>query len=602
MKIWLIIPPLTQLNTPYPATAFLSGFLREKGFEVAQTDLGIELVSRIFTRSFISKVFDNAESKRLSKRMRRIQKCRFRYEICVEPVVNFLRGNDATLAVRIANRTFLPEGPRFDALADVEWAFGFSGTTDLAKHLATLFLEDLSDFIRETLDSHFDLIRYAEHLSSYAPEFKELEEALSEPLTLIDELMLSILTEFMERESPDLIGFSVPFPGCLYGALRCAQYIKKNCKSMPLVMGGGFVNTELRSISEKHFFDYIDYLILDDGELPLLKLIQFLEGSIPETDLIRTFYVKDNQLIYSGNDTQILPFAESGTPDFTGISLSKYISLSEMVNPMHRLWSCGQWNKMMVAHGCYWAKCAFCDTTLDYICRYDPPSATSVVDKMERIMAQTGQSGFHFVDEALPPKLLKDIAIEILERGLVVSFWGNIRFEKSYTPEFCELLARAGCVAVSGGMEVASNRLLKKMNKGVTVEQVTAAAQNLTEAGIMVHAYLMYGFPTESFQEIVEALGNVRDLFQQGTLQSAFWHRYAMTVHSPSGKDPQTYGIMNVETELHSFCNNEIAYDEDLDYDVEVVGEGLRLATYNFMHDLGYEIPLEEWFSGFIDR
>ena len=312
--------------------------------------------------------------------------------------------------------------------------------------------------------------------------------------------------------------------------------------------------------------------------------------------------MKDNQLIYSGNDTQILPFAESGTPDFTGISLSKYISLSEMVNPMHRLWSCGQWNKMMVAHGCYWAKCAFCDTTLDYICRYDPPSATSVVDKMERIMAQTGQSGFHFVDEALPPKLLKDIAIEILERGLVVSFWGNIRFEKSYTPEFCELLARAGCVAVSGGMEVASNRLLKKMNKGVTVEQVTAAAQNLTEAGIMVHAYLMYGFPTETFQEIVEALGNVRDLFQQGALQSAFWHRYAMTVHSPSGKEPQTYGIMNVETELHSFCNNEIAYEEDLDYDVEAVGEGLRLATYNFMHDLGYEIPLEDWFSGFIDR
>lgn len=596
MKVCLITPPLTQLNTPYPATAFLTGYLRPKGVEVLQTDLGIELVSRIFTRPFISEVFERAESLRLNKKLRRIQKLRFRYEICIEPVINFLRGNDSTLAVRIANRTFLPEGPRFDALGDMEWAFGFSGTSDMAKHFATLFLEDLSDFIRETVDSHFDLIRYAEHLSSYAPVFDEMETALSAPLTLIDELMLSILQEILEKEKPDIIGFSVPFPGCLYGALRCAQYIKNNY-SLPIVMGGGFVNTELRAIREKRFFDYVDYLILDDGELPLLKLISFLKGDIPESDLIRTFYKKNNQLIYSGNDSQIIPFEESGTPDFSGISLSKYLSLSEMVNPMHRLWSSGQWNKMMVAHGCYWAKCAFCDTSLDYICRYDAPSACSVVDKMEVIMRQTGQSGFHFVDEALPPKLLKEIAQEILKRGLVVSFWGNIRFEKSYTPELCELLARAGCIAVSGGLEVASNRLLKKMNKGVTVEQVTDAAENLTEAGIMVHAYLMYGFPTETFQEIVEALAIVRNLFEIGALQSAFWHRYAMTVHSPSGKEPQKFGVSIVEDEVHSFCNNEIAYEEDLDYDIEVVGEGLRLATYNFMHDIGFDLPLEDWFT-----
>ena len=602
MKIWLITPPLTQLNTPYPATAFLTGFLRERGYDVLQTDLGIELIDRLFSRNFISKIFDQTENLRLNKKLRRIQKQRFRYEICVEPVLNFLRGHDSTLAVRISNRTFLPEGPRFDALADMDWAFGFSGTTDLAKHLATLFIEDLSDFIRETIDSHFDLIRYAEHLSSYAPQYDELDEALSAPMTIIDELMISIVKDYLEMEKPDIVGFSVPFPGCMYGALRCAKYVKENSPTISTVMGGGFVSTELRSIREKRFFRLIDYLMLDDGELPLMRLLQYKIGEENEDELIRTFYLRNDEIVYSGNDGQVIPFEECGTPDFSGLPLSKYISLSEMVNPMHRLWSCGKWNKMMVAHGCYWAKCAFCDTTLDYICRYDAPSAKVVVDRMEGIIKQTGESGFHFVDEALPPKLLKDIAIEILDRGLIVSFWGNIRFEKSYTPEFCELLARAGCVAVSGGMEVASNRLLKKMNKGVTVEQVTAAAQNLTEAGIMVHAYLMYGFPTESFQEIVEALGNVRDLFQQGALQSAFWHRYAMTVHSPSGKDPQTYGIMNVETELHSFCNNEIAYEEDLDYDVEAVGEGLRLATYNFMHDLGYEIPLEEWFSGFIDR
>ncbi|MFQ8806691.1 MAG: hypothetical protein ACLR8Y_18375 [Alistipes indistinctus] len=71
-----------------------------------------------------------------------------------------------------------------------------------------------------------------------------------------------------------------------------------------------------------------------------------------------------------------------------------------MTNPMHRLWSDGRWNKMMLAHGCYWAKCAFCDTALDYICRYESVPAAQLVDWMEQVMGQTGSRGFSCVDEA----------------------------------------------------------------------------------------------------------------------------------------------------------------------------------------------------------
>jgi radical SAM superfamily enzyme YgiQ (UPF0313 family) len=130
-----------------------------------------------------------------------------------------------------------------------------------------------------------------------------------------------------------------------------------------------------------------------------------------------------------------------------------------MLNPMHRLWSDGRWNKLTVAHGCYWKKCSFCDVTLDYIGRYDAAAADVLVDRIEAMIAETGQTGFHLVDEAAPPAGLRALAERLLARR-DITWWGNIRFEKTFTPELCQLLARSGCVAVSGGLEVASDRLL----------------------------------------------------------------------------------------------------------------------------------------------
>lgn len=579
MKYLLLTPPLTQLNTPYPATSVLKGFLQSQGHSVDQGDLGIELIDKVYSKEFLKGIGlpDHAN--------------------CIEMVMRFLRGQDNTVAPRIANRSLLPEGARFNELADMEWAFGTAGTEDKARYLATLFLEDIADLIREKIDSHFDLIRYAEQLASFAPEFDEMERSLQAEKTCIDQLMLDCLQKHIEDSRPDIVGFSIPFPGCLYGALRCGQWIQANRPEITVIFGGGFANTEWRQLQEPRIFDYCDFITLDDGEIPLQQIGLVL--SKQSDKLVRTYCRNDKgEVTYSGNDSENVDFASQSAPDFEGLPLDKYLSLAEMTNPMHRLWSCGRWNKMMMAHGCYWHRCAFCDTTLDYIARYATPTAQTVVDRMEHIMRQIGNSGFHFVDEALPPKLLKEVCEEILRRGLSVSFWGNIRFEKAYTQEFCDLLSDAGCVAVSGGLEVASNRLLKLMDKGVTIEQTVQACRHFRNAGIMVHTYLMYGFPTETLQETFNALETVRKMFDEGIVQSAFWHRYAMTCHSLSGQHPEAYGAKRTNDKVHPFCNNEIDWDNTFDYDIEAVGRGLRFATYNYMHDIGLDQPIKRWFSG----
>ncbi|MCQ2225849.1 MAG: radical SAM protein [Paludibacteraceae bacterium] len=597
MKLSFFTPPLTQLNTPYPATAYLTGYLRNIGHEVTQHDLGIELIHRIYTKEFLTQLFTETEELKMSKKTRRIFNCHTEYIACVETVIRFLSGKDLSISERIANRTLLPEGPRFDNIGDLEWAFGTSGTVDAAKHIATLFIEDIADYLRETTDPHFDLTKYAEYISNYAPTFDEIENELQKEPSRLDKVTLQLFEEKIIKDQPQFVGFSVPFPGCLYSALKCAQWLREVHPDIKIGMGGGFVNTELRSISDPRIFQYIDFLFFDDGELPVGRTCEYLEGKISKESLVRTLWAENGEIHGSLDSTENVTKEQDYTPDFRGLPLDKYFSLSETLNPMHRLWTNGKWNKMTMAHGCYWAKCAFCDTSLDYIKRYSAPCAKDFVDKMERVMAQTGESGFHFVDEALPPKLLKEVAQEILQRKLIVSYWGNIRFDKSFTPELCQLLSLSGCIAVSGGIEVASDRLLKLMNKGVTVEQVINTTRNLTEAGIMVHAYLMYGFPTETYKETIDALRNIRDMFQNGYLQSAHWHRYAMTAHSPSGKNPELYGVKRCEADVNPFCNNEIDYDYQFDYDLDKVGTGLSHATYNYMHGLGFDIPLKNWFK-----
>lgn len=598
-KILLITPPLTQINTPYPATAYIKGFLRQKEFDVVQADLGIELVLRLFSSRGLQQVFDTARKSPSAalppfSRLLRLEK---NYLQTIDAVIRFLQGKDDTLASRISNGTYLPEGSRFETLDDMDWAFGSLGISDRAKYLSTLYLEDLGDLIRECVSPYFGFSRYAEKLALSATSFDSLEEALHQPASLTDCFLEELLQKHLEKVQPDLVGFTVPFPGNLYGALRCARFIKSYNPAIQTLMGGGYVNTELRSLKEPRIFNYIDYITLDDGESPLLRIIEYWQGIRAKENLHRTFMQHRGEVtFFNGCRERDISHTEVGTPDYTDLTLDKYLSVIEIANPMHRLWNDGRWNKLTVAHGCYWKKCSFCDITLDYIGRYETAPAALLADRIETIVAQTGETGFHFVDEAAPPLALRDLAIELLKRGISISWWTNIRFEKTFTPDLCRLLAASGCIAVSGGLEVASDRLLALMEKGVTIEQVAKVTHAFTQAGIMVHAYLMYGFPTQTVQETIDALEVVRQLVANGVIQSGFWHRFSMTAHSPVGKDPAKYKVVQVGPEAGLFANNDLMHEDPSGADHEQFAGGLTKAMFNYMHGVFLDEPVNYWF------
>ena len=607
-----VIPPMTQLNTPYPSTAYLTGFLRSRGVAAVQEDLALALVLRLLSPEGLRAVAERIEAlpeKQRSPSVQAFAAQQGRYLATIVPAIAFLQGRDSTLAHRIAGRHYLPEGPRFaslDMYVDDEggdplgWAFGALGLHDRAKHVATLYLNDLADVLRDAVDERFEFVRYAESLAGSQPTFDPLADALAKAEvspTLVDEMLQSLTHEAIARHQPDVVLLSVPFPGSVYAAFRIAQAIKARHPHIVTVLGGGFVNTELRELAEPRVFDHFDYVTLDAGERPLLALLEHVQGQRGRQRLVRTFIRDDaGQVQYVNMMEADIAFAEVGTPTWDGLPLSDYLSLLDMLNPMHRLWSDGRWNKLTVAHGCYWKKCSFCDVSLDYISRYEGASAQVLADRIASIVAETGQTGFHFVDEAAPPKALKALATELIARDAGISWWGNVRFEKTFTPELAELLADSGCIAISGGLEVASDRLLELMKKGVSVDQVARVTKAFSDAGILVHAYLMYGFPTQTVQDTVDALEYVRQLFANGCIQSGFFHRFACTVHSPVGQNPADYGVTLAPLPPGGFAKNDVAFTDPTGTDHDALGAGLKKAIYNYMHGIGLEEDVRMWF------
>ncbi|MDN3666418.1 B12-binding domain-containing radical SAM protein [Algibacter miyuki] len=597
-KALFITPPFTQLNTAYPATAYLKGFLEIHDISMPHCDLSIELFTAVFKSDFLRAMFK--EAKDLGNyNYPEVSKMKSRYISCVDPVIAFLQKHDIETAQSILKPDFLPPGHRLKHVnTKIEWEAGDIGVIDKAKHHATLFIEEIGDFIQANVDEFFAFTKYAEQIATSASSFDQIDEFLSYQPTLIEEEMLDILVDQIKTHQPNLVCFTIPFPGNLFAALRCAQFIKQLFPDIYVAFGGGYCNTELRALEDPRIFEFVDFISLDDGEGPLLKMINYLDGKIDINQLERTFVLENNKVVYKNKTPNTIYHHKNlPAPNYSGLPFDKYVSFLDVVNPMHRMWTDARWNKLTISHGCYWKQCSFCDVSLDYIGNYQNTTAEDLVNKIEKIIKDTGITGFHFVDEAAPPKMLRALSKALIERNLKITWWTNIRFEKTFSFELCELMAQSGCIAVTGGLEVASDRLLSKMKKGVDIAQVARVTHHFSENNIMVHAYLMYGFPTQTEQETIDSLEVVRQLFQKNCIQSAFWHQFTTTIHSPIGQNPEAFGIEITGPVFQGFAQNDLYHKDAQGANHPKYTKGLNLALHNYLNSAGLQDNLQNWFD-----
>lgn len=586
MRVVLLTPPTVQLNTPYPATAYLRRFLRGHGVQAHQRDLGIELMLQLFSADGLAAVFaEAAASPALPDEAWAVLASQEQHVAVIDGVIAFLQGRNASLVHRLARPGFLPPTPRLQRLPR-----RISGLDDHAHLVASLYLADLADFVTATLDEGFQLIRYQHHLATGPVSFDPIARRLTQTTLLddwLDQLTDTVLSDAEEAgEAIDLVGITVPFPGTLVGALRMGARLK--AAGLPVVMGGGYVNTELRETREPRLWGCTDALMFDDGEGPLLAWLEWMDGGTDRRHRTRT--------AAGWHRAQTSRPAVVPVADYGDLPLGHYLRVRDTNNPARRTFSDSRWNKATLAHGCYWKRCAFCDVNLDYVARYAPSPIPPLVDALAEVAENTGETGFHLVDEAAPPKLLKELALEVLQRDLPFTFWGNIRFEAAFSDDLCALLARAGLTLVTGGLEVASDRLLALMDKGITVAQAARACQAFTRAGVSVHAYLMFGFPTQTLQEVVDSAEVVRQLFVNGVVESAFWHRFVLTRHSRVYEDPGRYRV-SFSHPQGAFALNDLDHHDPTGTDFDAVDAPLARSLTAWMEGDDLDVPMHHWFD-----
>lgn len=649
----IIQPPLVQLNTPYPSGAYLLDFFNslyeEKNVKgrVEWFDLSNSFFHKIFCKHGIAHIFNSTFEKALKLSSQYESQgddnTAFHLRRFISQKEFWINWIDEIIAIvcssnsKISGREFAHEFIRSAHVPRGMWVENFLSnlnrdvSTDDAQILSSLALADLADYITMVYDQNFALIRYAEHLATSTAEFSETIEGLKAP-SLNDfykPLLLEKITSY--KNEPTLYCISVPFPGCFESALFSADLIRKECGDNAIIIfGGGYVNTELREISEKGIFDYCHILSYDKGYGSYIRLFdEFKNAACGIEDEKQCFNLKeafenifDSRRFYNfsylKNGSVIIPLEKENeeykvlykkeheyirkiTPDYSHIDFTKYPRLADDTNPMHRIWNDGAWLKAYIAHGCYWHRCAFCDTTLDYVKDYCLTDINSLYDSLCVQAEKTGVHGIHFVDEACPPVALQNFALKNMavksSNKIPLTYWGNIRFEKTFDRDLADLLSAGGLTAVSAGIEIATGNGLSAVNKGTDMENIVNACCAFKEAGILIHSYMIFGFWSQSVQDLIDSMETLRQLFEAGLLGSAFWHKFTLTLHSTvyeeykKGKYPELKILPQKKTQ---FAKNDLHFEGE--EKSEKFSAPLNAALELWMHGEKLSKPVESYF------
>lgn len=649
----IIQPPLVQLNTPYPSGAYLLDFFNslyeEKNVKgrVEWFDLSNSFFHKIFCKHGIAHIFNSTFEKALKLssqyesqgddntafHLRRFISQKEFWINWIDEIIAIVCSSNSKISGREFAHEFIrsahvPRGMRVENFLS---NLNRDVSTDDAQILSSLALADLADYITMVYDQNFALIRYAEHLATSTAEFSETIEGLKAP-SLNDfykPLLLEKIASY--KNEPTLYCISVPFPGCFESALFSADLIRKECGDNAIIIfGGGYVNTELREISEKGIFDYCHILSYDKGYGSYIRLFdEFINAACGIEDEKQCFNLKeafenifDSRKFYNfsylKNGSVIIPLEKENeeykvlykkeheyirkiTPDYSHIDFTKYPRLADDTNPMHRIWNDGAWLKAYIAHGCYWHRCAFCDTTLDYVKDYCLTDINSLYDSLCVQAEKTGVHGIHFVDEACPPVALQNFALKNMavksSNKIPLTYWGNIRFEKSFDRDLADLLSAGGLTAVSAGIEIATGNGLSAVNKGTDMENIVNACCAFKEAGILIHSYMIFGFWSQSVQDLIDSMETLRQLFGAGLLDSAFWHKFTLTLHSTvyeeykKGKYPELKILPQKKTQ---FAKNDLHFEGE--EKSEKFSAPLNAALELWMHGEKLSKPVESYF------
>jgi anaerobic magnesium-protoporphyrin IX monomethyl ester cyclase len=378
--------------------------------------------------------------------------------------------------------------------------------------------------LTDTTASSVNRARYPEYSSTRAMALAESNDETRNPFLAY--LRRQALPDIL-ADSPDLVGISLAVSGQIIPALTLARLLKEERPELHVTVGGN-ICTLLQEVlpSRPQLLRYFDSVIIYEGELPLLTLIQQLENGGDLAQVPSLLYLREGQFqanpIAAALDINTLP-----APDFDDLPLDRY-RLPELLLPL------------LSSRDCYWKRCAFCSQSQAYTayrCRH----GNLVVDDMEKLADKYGTRFLSFSDQSIAPETLGQVADELLARGRHFHWHCLARLERQLSPELCRRAAAAGCKVLTFGLETANERLAQFMDKGVTTQDALRVLRHSSEAGIVNRATVFFGFPTETLAEAEETINFI--LAQDQIIHAVVSQSYDLGRLSPVARNLDRFQV-----------------------------------------------------------
>jgi hypothetical protein len=497
--------------------------LRPQGVDVLSIDANLEGFLALLRREPLSELAGRIEQRTASLKHRRSLDHQAQLELLT---LSRVRGEaqavpggigEALRILRQPERFFQP-GPYADAVATVGAALRVISAAHAPLQL--------------------DFTAYRTPFALTTPE--EMARDAEPERDPFDGYLRRTLVPRLRRAGVDAIGLSVCFPGQLVPAYSFALKLKRAFPDVHLVAGGPAITQVLLRLhgpALRQALGPFDSAVVFEGEHTLLALCRALaEGRKGARALagIPNLVLPDPSLgagYLPGPPT--VDLRDLPAPDFDGLPLDRYLS-PQLLLPYDP------------TRGCYWGRCAFCHygLTATGTARYRERAVETVVGHLGALSARHGTRFFYLSQDSVAPKTLGRLADALAESGLDLRWGTDLRPEAHLTPERCAGLRRGGAVACSLGVESASPRVLRLIDKGVTPAVAGKAMRNLAQAGIAAEVMCFTDFPTETFDE---AMATLRFLEEQAPHVAAFIvGQFELTHGSRVAREPARFGLREI--------------------------------------------------------
>jgi len=525
-SIILIFPPQFEPFQPYLSLPVLTAILKSRGYSVDVYDFNIDYFNWVFSPNYIEQSLRNFDKKENG-----------RDKFIIE------RGKYALLHLSEAIQV-LKTQKAFVNLPKYKWAMNVLRTA----------LEVVSERFKPSKIDFYEARCGSTNFNS----FRIYNAINNSHLNLFEEFIEDFVIPIFQKNAPDFIGFSLVIHDQLAFTLTLCREIRRHFPKIHLCAGGPLVSRLGQEMAvSRHISQFFDSFVIGNGEETICELVDALETGTDPTKI-------HGVLVPGRQDKFKSRLSENSLstilPDFSCLPLEKYFS-PYLVLPY------------LTSHGCYWRKCTFCCHRYPYG-KYREKPIEIVVNQLAKLSEDYKTKYFSFSDEGIPPKRMRDLALEIINRNLNIKWFTFARMEKAFKePDFCNLIYHAGCRTLMFGLESAIQRVLDLMEKGTEVANVPKILSACKKASISVRLDAMIGFPTESEEESDYTLKFIRR--HRDLIDTPFsiipLSIFELQRDSPIMKNPGKYGVYPKEP-LRGDLDYQFRYDiqNGMDYSKKV--------------------------------